>query len=198
MLSNTILPEGNLLPGSLYLMRKVLGVKSPADYEYHACPANKCWWEPLPKNQWRADPSCTCACGHPRFHEVPKAGGRNTVEPTGRVSRGRGRRARVLLCRGTCLLCGGTSPVLHTQPKRQVRGQPHACLVRGQPLGPRPRASRASWASGAQELCQRPCSGNMGCPRPPLPLWHALLPPPPCSTLSPTPSRPRAPPRCFT
>ena len=84
-----LLPEGNLLPESLYMLRKVLKIKRPCDYQYHACPNDKHYWKPLPQSQWSADASEPCPCGHQRFKQLEVAGGRSKLQPSGRVRCGR-------------------------------------------------------------------------------------------------------------
>jgi hypothetical protein len=88
MLHSSLLPDGNRMPGSLYLLRKTLNVKRPSDYEYHACLSDKCWWAPLPRSKWSlTSPDCQpCKCGHPRLVEVQLAGDRKQLQPAGRVS----------------------------------------------------------------------------------------------------------------
>ena len=93
-----ILPCDAVVPGSLRQWRRVLGIPRPADYEYHACPNDKCFWPPLPKAQWRVSDEHRCECQLPRFQLVRLPNGKTEVVPTGRVSghQGRARSSRVV------------------------------------------------------------------------------------------------------
>ncbi len=69
-----ILPEGNLCPPSLYIMRKVLGILDAADFQYHVCVKDCHSWDHTPKASWKAHAGDQCPeCGAQRFKE--KRGG---------------------------------------------------------------------------------------------------------------------------
>ena len=87
MLHSTLLPQGNRLPGSLYLMRKTLNIKRPNTYEHHACACGKYYWKPCPRKQWSKTSHPQCPhCNGSRFVEVRVAGNRTKLQPAGRVS----------------------------------------------------------------------------------------------------------------
>jgi hypothetical protein len=72
---------------------QVPGVKDPSQYMYVACPNNKCWLGPYPKEKWGEQPIKRCNCriaegdpGLPFFQPVPLTIDRVEWEPTGRVS----------------------------------------------------------------------------------------------------------------
>jgi hypothetical protein len=71
---------------------QVMGAKDPSQYMYFACPNNKCWLGPYPKEAWGKAPIKRCNCktaeddlGLPFFVEVPVTNGRTDWEPAGRV-----------------------------------------------------------------------------------------------------------------
>ena len=73
-----LLPEGNLLPPSLYLMEKIIEVLHPDACEWHACPAEKCKpWGPTPRSKWPEHRYDKCACGLYRFIDP------NATKPNG-------------------------------------------------------------------------------------------------------------------
>ena len=72
---NQLLPvEVAALPGSWYLVRKLVELKKLDSYEWHVCDNECCSWEPLPPDQWDScDDACT-TCDKPRFKVVSKNG----------------------------------------------------------------------------------------------------------------------------
>lgn len=68
VMKEVILPKGNLYPGSLYLMRKVLGCQEADDVSIHMC-VNGCQsWEHVPRRLWKHHADDTCpSCGSARF-----------------------------------------------------------------------------------------------------------------------------------
>lgn len=75
LLATIILPPENLLPPSLYLARKMVGMEDLSAYEYHVC-HNDCYvWAKIPKEEWpeHYDEKCPF-CQNNRFasvHGVP-------------------------------------------------------------------------------------------------------------------------------
>ncbi|KAK9906510.1 hypothetical protein WJX75_003063 [Coccomyxa subellipsoidea] len=70
---DVMLPQPNLHPPSLYLMRKVMDVRSVDDYEYHVCVCDGYAWDHLPRSEWDAHADDTCplpTCRQPRFKKV--------------------------------------------------------------------------------------------------------------------------------
>ena len=63
-----ILPRGNFLPPSFYMMKRILGIDSYVDYEYHACPCHKHRYEKISRADWAAHHGDACPkCGKTRF-----------------------------------------------------------------------------------------------------------------------------------
>jgi hypothetical protein len=88
MLHTSLLPSRNRMPNSLYLMRKILNIKRPADYDHHACACGKHYWKPRPRKDWSlsCDPVCP-HCNQNRFVNQPISGGRHKLRPSGKVRR---------------------------------------------------------------------------------------------------------------
>ena len=63
------LPQPNLLPPSLYLIRKLIGCKDVVDYEYHICVKDCHSWDFLHPRDFDAHAADKCpVCKEPRFH----------------------------------------------------------------------------------------------------------------------------------
>lgn len=85
---NQLLPPGDALPGSLYLVRKLVGAKDLSSYTWHAC-RNECHsWEPLLAEQWATCQDKCPKCDEPRFQRSRK-NGKTSIQPF-KVSRRRG------------------------------------------------------------------------------------------------------------
>ncbi len=81
------LPQGNLLPPSLYLMKKVIGVREPVDYEHHVCRNDCMVFTDLARDQWPQHAADKCdKCGAQRFEAV---GPKGVLRPV-KVRRGGG------------------------------------------------------------------------------------------------------------
>ncbi len=52
LLRESVLPQGNLFPPSLYLLRKVAGVESLHDHEYHVCEKDHYRWPKISRGEW--------------------------------------------------------------------------------------------------------------------------------------------------
>lgn len=77
------LPPGNHLPGSLHLLRGMLGVQKAELCEYRACSCGRHYWPPCPRQQWSSEQSeCCPLCNAPRFTAVR---GGSQLAPTGQV-----------------------------------------------------------------------------------------------------------------
>jgi hypothetical protein len=71
LLSEVLLPEGNLHPPSLYLLKKCLKVPPATDFEQHVCVGDCCRFTHLAKHQYPAHRDETCeVCGERRFDVV--------------------------------------------------------------------------------------------------------------------------------
>ena len=68
-----VLPQPNWFPPSLYLMERIIDVPSPDDFQYHACPAEQCCWEPIPRSEWEAHKKDKCVHGK-RFGKAAVTG----------------------------------------------------------------------------------------------------------------------------
>lgn len=85
---NQLLPATDALPNSLYLVRKLVGVKDLNAYTWHAC-RNECYsWPPLPAKDWDTCKDKCPTCGEPRFQTSCK-NGKPACEPF-KVSNGCG------------------------------------------------------------------------------------------------------------
>ena len=70
--------EQCLVPQSVYMIRRILGVKQLSELEWHPCICHKHAWEPLPQAKWFAEgderatgPTYVCpVCNAHRFHRV--------------------------------------------------------------------------------------------------------------------------------
>lgn len=63
-LADIVLPEGKILPSSLYMVERVMQSRLPDSCSYHACPHDHFVWPHLPRSDWSAhrDDLCpTCA-----------------------------------------------------------------------------------------------------------------------------------------
>jgi hypothetical protein len=84
LLHEVFLPEGNLLPPSLYILRKVLGCSNWDEFELHVCSNPNCGahvWPYLPRAQYEEhkDDACPC-CATARF-KPEICGVRTTWQP---------------------------------------------------------------------------------------------------------------------
>lgn len=61
------LPEGNIFPPTLYLIKRILDIPSVDEHMWHACPKGCKAWEPLPQRDWENHKDDKCRCGTPRF-----------------------------------------------------------------------------------------------------------------------------------
>lgn len=74
-LKDVCFPAPNNAPPSLYIVRKMLGVPDPRDFEMHVCQGDKCLFTPCAQSEWLAHCDETCACGHKRFRMVNTSSG---------------------------------------------------------------------------------------------------------------------------
>ncbi|GLI64632.1 hypothetical protein VaNZ11_007950 [Volvox africanus] len=76
-LRDICLPPGNHVPPSLYVLRKMLGIPDPRDFEQHTCLSEKCRFPPLPTKDWmdHRDDTCNCPEKHKRFKMVTTSAG---------------------------------------------------------------------------------------------------------------------------
>ena len=72
-------------PGGDVTLLQVMGVKDASEYLYVACPNDKCWLPPTPKDKWGEQPVKECSCGHAFFQEKPRSNGTTEWEPAGQV-----------------------------------------------------------------------------------------------------------------
>ena len=75
LLADVLLPAGNILPPSLHLMERIVGVHAPAACSYHVCPNDCHSWDHLDKAQWEdcRDDFCP-VCGLERFIKQTPSG----------------------------------------------------------------------------------------------------------------------------
>lgn len=78
-LKEVCFPAGNHVPPSLYVIRKMLGVPDPRDFEMHVCVGDKCLFTPRAQSEWLAHCDEKCDCGHMRFRMVNTASGPRPV-----------------------------------------------------------------------------------------------------------------------
>lgn len=77
------------LPTTVYLIRRILGVRDVWEVEHHTCDCQKHFWQPLPPSQWlhptsdrHVGPTYVCPiCEGPRFTTMNEAGGRAVATP---------------------------------------------------------------------------------------------------------------------
>jgi len=78
-----------IMPTSMYMVRRILGVPELWEREYHICPCENEAWEPLPPNAWfhpddvrSSGPAYECrVCKGKRFTVEQQPSGRTTVKP---------------------------------------------------------------------------------------------------------------------
>jgi hypothetical protein len=80
LIHTIILPQPNWFPPTLYLAEQIIGVPSPSQFEYHACPAELCCWLPLPRSQWEQHKDDRCDHGK-RFNAIKTPTGRLVLQP---------------------------------------------------------------------------------------------------------------------
>lgn len=73
-LAEVLLPEGNILPPSLYLVERLLQSRPPDTCAYHACPKDCKVWPHLPRRDWALHKDDRCDCGAARFVTQTAAG----------------------------------------------------------------------------------------------------------------------------
>lgn len=67
MMSDVLLPEPNMFPSSIHLVRGILQCAEAAIYEHHLCPKCNNVFPDLQKTAWKAEALQECVtCGHPR------------------------------------------------------------------------------------------------------------------------------------
>jgi hypothetical protein len=81
LLHERILPEGNNCPASLYVLKKVLGVKSASTYEEHVCINDKCLFPKLSHDEYEAHADDVCNCGERRFTAKTMSSGKKVYTP---------------------------------------------------------------------------------------------------------------------
>lgn len=59
--ADMVLPEGNLHPKSLHVVKKVLGIRTPKDVEHHVCVNDCCYFGNLPSGQYQARAAEKCS-----------------------------------------------------------------------------------------------------------------------------------------
>lgn len=64
--AQVILPPGNLLPKSWYLVKHVLALPDIDKYEYHACTCDKHCYEKIERSEWEAHADDQCPHCHTR------------------------------------------------------------------------------------------------------------------------------------
>lgn len=75
LLKEKVLPPDNNAPPSLYLLRGLLGVPDPSDFEKHVCLSDKCKFADRARSTWAQFKDEVCACGHRRFEmKVTRSG----------------------------------------------------------------------------------------------------------------------------
>lgn len=66
LVSQSVLPAGNYAPPSYYLVKRVLGIRSPFEFEHHVCVNDHMVFPDKAKAQWSMEDKCA-ECGEPRF-----------------------------------------------------------------------------------------------------------------------------------
>jgi hypothetical protein len=73
------LPD-NLMPRSLHMVKKLLGVQKGIEYEWHCCSTGDCSWKAL-SIRTDEDRECACPCGGSRYEVTEKPSGKSTFTP---------------------------------------------------------------------------------------------------------------------